>query len=86
MGGLATCMAIRNAESVDEIPITAVLLLLDRVHDSFLARRADVDGWLVKPLDAVRLRAATAVLLAGEAYADVVDPVTATDVDLPVTA
>lgn len=74
MGGIATCMAIRNAESVDAIPITAVLVLLDRAHDVFLARRAEVDGWLIKPLDAVRLREATRVLLAGEAYADPVDP------------
>lgn len=74
MGGIATCMAIRNAESVDAIPITAVLVLLDRAHDSFLARRAEVDGWLIKPLDAVRLREAARVLMAGEAYADPVDP------------
>ena len=74
MGGFATCLAIRNAESVDRIPITAVLLLLDRAHDSFQARRADVDGWLVKPLDAVRLRDAARVLLAGEAYVDPTDP------------
>lgn len=78
MGGIATCMAIRNAESVDAIPITAVLVLLDRAHDSFLARRAEVDGWLIKPLDAVRLREAARVLMAGEAYADPVDPL-ATD-------
>lgn len=74
MGGIATCMAIRNAESVDAIPITAVLVLLDRAHDSFLARRAEVDGWLIKPLDAVRLREAARVLMSGEAYADPVDP------------
>jgi len=74
VGGIATCMAIRNAESVDAIPITAVLVLLDRAHDSFLARRAEVDGWLIKPLDAVRLREAARVLMAGEAYADPVDP------------
>jgi len=70
MGGVATCMAIRNAESVDEIPITAVLLLLDRVHDVFQARRCDADGWLVKPLDSLRLSAAARATLAGEAYAD----------------
>ena len=86
MGGIATCMAIRNAESVDEIPITAVLLLLDRAHDSFLARRAQVDGWLVKPLDAVRLREATAVLLAGEAYVDPTDPTSGDAADIAVTA
>ena len=70
MGGIATCMAIRNAESVDRIPITAVMLLLDRVHDAFLARRCDADGFVVKPLDALRLRRAAEVLLAGEAWDD----------------
>ena len=70
MGGIATCMAIRNAESVDRIPITAVMLLLDRVHDAFLARRCDADGFVVKPLDALRLRKAAEVLLAGEAWDD----------------
>ena len=86
MGGIATCMAIRNAESVDEIPITAVMVLLDRAHDAFQARRADVDGWLVKPLDAVRLREATAVLLAGEAYGDPIDPTSGDAADLRVGA
>ena len=73
MGGMATCMAIRNAEGVDRIPITAVLVLLDRAHDAFLARRHDADGYLVKPLDAFRLRKAADVLLAGEAYLEPLD-------------
>ena len=38
-------------------------MLLDREADVFLARRSEADGWLVKPLDAFRLRrAATAIL------------------------
>lgn len=82
MGGIATCMAIRNAEGIDAIPITAVLLLLDRVHDVFQARRCDADGWLVKPLDSLRLRKAADVLLAGEAYAEPIDPVSGDVADL----
>jgi DNA-binding response OmpR family regulator len=74
MGGLATLSAIRNAESVDRISITAVLVLLDRAHDVFLARRHEADGYLVKPLDSLRLRRAASVLLAGEAYEEPVDP------------
>ena len=70
MGGIATCMAIRNAEGMDAIPITAVLLLLDRAHDVFQVQRCDADGYLVKPLDSLRLRKAANALLAGEAYAD----------------
>mgnify|MGYP002639971076 FL=1 len=70
MGGIATCMAIRNAEGMDAIPITAVLLLLDRAHDVFQVQRCDADGYLVKPLDSLRLRKAANALLAGDAYAD----------------
>ena len=39
-------------------PTSPVLMLLDRRADVFLARRSDADGWLVKPLDAFRLRRA----------------------------
>ncbi|MEX1216975.1 MAG: response regulator [Acidimicrobiales bacterium] len=70
MGGIATCMAIRNAEGVDAIPITAVMLLLDRAHDVFQVQRCEADGYLVKPLDSLRLRKAANALLAGDAYAD----------------
>jgi DNA-binding response OmpR family regulator len=73
MGGIAACMAIRNAESVDRIAITAVLLLLDREHDIFQARRCDADGYIVKPFDSLKLRRATTALLAGEAFTDDVE-------------
>ncbi len=82
MGGIATCMAIRNAEGVDRIPITAVMILLDRAHDVFLAQRCDADGYLVKPLDSLRLRRAASVLLAGEAYEEPVDLARALPADL----
>ena len=73
MGGIAACMAIRNAESVDRIAITAVLLLLDREHDVFQARRCDADGYIVKPFDSLKLRRAATALLAGEAFTDGVE-------------
>jgi DNA-binding response OmpR family regulator len=82
MGGMATCMAIRNAEGVDRIPITAVLMLLDRAHDAFLARRHDADGYLVKPLDAFRLRKAAAVLLDGDSWFEPIDTSTSQVADL----
>ena len=44
-------------------PETQILLLLDREADKFLATRADVDGVLVKPVDAGRLRRAVKNLL-----------------------
>ncbi len=82
MGGIAACMAIRNAESVDRIPITAVLLLLDRVHDVFQARRCDADGYIVKPFDSMKLRRAATALLAGEAFIDEPDSVSGDVADL----
>lgn len=84
MGGMATCMAIRNAEGIDRIPITAVLMLLDRAHDAFLARRHDADGYLVKPLDAFRLRKAAKVLLDGEGWFEPIDEVTSQVADLTI--
>src|SRR5579862_8861972 len=41
MGGMAACMAVRNEEGMGRIPITAVLMLLDRTADVFLAHRSD---------------------------------------------
>ena len=79
MGGMATCMAIRLEEGADRLPITAVLMLLDRAADVFLAQRADADGWLIKPLDAFRLRRAAQALLDGDSYDEGVDERT----DLP---
>jgi DNA-binding response OmpR family regulator len=65
MGGMAACMAIRLEESGGRLPHLPVLMLLDRDADLFLARRSHADGWLVKPLDAFRLRRAAEALLAG---------------------
>ena len=73
MGGMATCMEIRHDEVAERIPFTAVLMLLDRAADTFLARRAEADGWLIKPLDAFRLRKAADVLLDGYSYYEGVD-------------
>jgi hypothetical protein len=39
-------------------------MLLDRAADLHLARRSDADGWLIKPLDSLRLRRAAHTLLA----------------------
>nr|MBA2411707.1 response regulator transcription factor [Burkholderiaceae bacterium] len=74
MGGMAACMEIRHDETAERIPITAVLMLLDRAADVFLARRCDADGWLIKPLDAFRLRKAAATLLDGYSFFEGVDP------------
>ena len=68
MGGMAACMDIRLDESVGRLQHIPVLMLLDRDVDSFLASRSDADGWVVKPLDAFRLRRAATALFAGDTY------------------
>jgi DNA-binding response OmpR family regulator len=83
MGGMATCMAIRNEEGAERLPITAVLMLLDRACDVFIAQRADADGWLVKPLDGFRLRKAATRLLEGYSWYEGVDERTNLPTGLP---
>lgn len=56
MGGIAVALDIRLEQGEGRLPETLILLLLDREADKFLATRADVDGVLVKPVDAGRLR------------------------------
>lgn len=70
MGGVATALEIRNEESFGRVQPQKVLMLLDRVADVFLARRAEADGWLIKPLNAIRLRKAADAVLAGGSYTE----------------
>jgi hypothetical protein len=63
MGGVAVAIDLRNEESGGRIPRARILLLLDRRDDAFIARRADVDLTLVKPVDAGVLRRAAKPLL-----------------------
>jgi DNA-binding response OmpR family regulator len=70
MGGFAICLDLKLEESGGRVPYVPVLVLVDRRADVFLARRAGAEGWLVKPLDPVRLRRAVEALLAGEPYHD----------------
>jgi CheY-like chemotaxis protein len=70
MGGMAVCLELGLDESYLDVEHIPVLMLLDRRPDVFLARRSGAEGWLVKPLDPLRLRRATAVLLDGGTYAD----------------
>jgi DNA-binding response OmpR family regulator len=58
MGGVAVALDIRLEQGEGRMPETKILLLLDREADRFLAARSDVDGVLVKPIDAGRLRRA----------------------------
>ena len=70
MGGMATSLALRLEESGDRLDHVPILLLLDRRADVYLARRSLADGWLVKPLDPIRLRRAIQALLSGQPFQD----------------
>ena len=56
MGGMAISLALRNDESVGTLPRSPILMLLDRQADVYLAQRSHADAWLIKPLDALRLK------------------------------
>jgi DNA-binding response OmpR family regulator len=68
MGGMATCITLHQEAGAGRLPDVPVLMLLDREADIFLARRSDADGWLIKPIDAFRLRKAANALLDGGSY------------------
>lgn len=62
MGGIATCLAIRQKEEIDELKPCAILLLLDRSADEFLAQQSGADLWLIKPIVSFHLARAVAEL------------------------
>jgi CheY-like chemotaxis protein len=65
-GGVATAIDLRLEASAGRLPDTAILLLLDREADRFLAKRADADAELVKPVDPGTLRRTVERLLTDE--------------------
>jgi DNA-binding NarL/FixJ family response regulator len=68
MGGIATALDLQQGFDTGEVPRVPILLLLDRPADVPIARRTGVEGWLVKPVDAFRLRRAARAIAAGETY------------------
>ncbi|HEV2361186.1 MAG TPA: response regulator, partial [Acidimicrobiales bacterium] len=70
MGAMAICLDLRLEESGDRIDHVPVLMLCDRRADVFLAKRAGAEGFIVKPLDPIRLRRAIRALLDGDSYHD----------------
>jgi len=70
MGAMAITMELRHEESYGAIEPVAVLMLLDRRPDVFLARRSGAEGFVVKPLDPQRVRAAVRAILRGDGYED----------------
>jgi DNA-binding NarL/FixJ family response regulator len=45
-------------------------MLLDRKADVHLARRSGANGWIIKPLDALRLQRAANAVAGGESWFD----------------
>jgi DNA-binding response OmpR family regulator len=70
MGGMATCMDLRLEEGAGRVAPLHILMLLDRLPDVFLAQRSGADGWLIKPIDALRLRRATHAIMDGGTYTE----------------
>jgi len=56
MGGMAVIRDIRAAFQTGPRPRT--VLLLDRSADTFLAKRAGADAWVIKPIQDAELRSA----------------------------
>ncbi len=73
MGGMAACLNLRLEEGAGRLGHAPVLMLLDRRADVFLARRSGAEGWLLKPLDPIRLGRAVRALLEGGTYHDPTD-------------
>ena len=70
MGGMAVTMSLRLDESADRLPHVPVLMLVDRRADLHLARRCGAEGWLIKPLDALRLKRAAKAIIGGGTYTE----------------
>ncbi|MGH9281225.1 MAG: response regulator [Acidimicrobiales bacterium] len=70
MGGMATTHDLHLEEGAGRVGHVPVLMLLDRRADVFLAKRAFAEGWIVKPLDSMRLSRAISTVLAGGTYHD----------------
>ena len=70
MGGMAVAMDLRLDESGGRIPHVPILILLDRDADIHLAKRSGADGWLVKPLDPIRLTKAISEVAKGLSYSE----------------
>lgn len=69
-GGVALAREVQLEAGAGRLPEIPVILLLDRVADVFLASRSAAAGWLIKPLEALRLRRAVERVLAGERHTE----------------
>jgi CheY-like chemotaxis protein len=74
MGAMAVTMNLRLDESGGRLPYIPVVMLLDRIADVHLARRSGAEGWLVKPIDSLRLRRAVKEVCSGGVWHESVPP------------
>jgi CheY-like chemotaxis protein len=74
MGAMAVTMNLRLDESGGRLPHIPVVMLLDRIADVHLARRSGAEGWLVKPIDSLRLRRAVKEVCSGGGWHESVPP------------
>jgi len=70
MGAMAVTMDLRLDHSDHRIPNVPVLMLLDRKADVHLARRSGANGWIIKPLDALRIQRAAHAVANGDSWHD----------------
>jgi DNA-binding response OmpR family regulator len=70
MGGIAVALDLRLEADAGRLDPRPVLLVLDRRPDVFMARRSGAEGWILKPLDPIRLRKAVTALLGGGSWHD----------------
>ena len=70
MGAMAVSLELRLEEGANRLGHVPVLILLDRRPDVYLAHRSDAEGYLLKPVDPLRLRRAARTLLGGGSYQD----------------
>tara|TARA_B000000475_G_C15749460_1_gene346301 strand:+ start:182 stop:550 length:369 start_codon:yes stop_codon:yes gene_type:complete len=63
MGGVATSIDLRHEAQAGRLKEVKIIMLLDREVDKWIATEAKVDAELVKPLNAMKLRKTTDLLL-----------------------
>jgi DNA-binding response OmpR family regulator len=86
MGGMAITMDLRLDHSSGALPHVPVLMLLDRKADIHLARRSGANGWLIKPLNSLKLRRAAQEITDGGCFAEGLDQPSITDAAVDSTA
>ncbi len=70
MGGFAVIQDLHLEEYDNRIPQIPSLILLDRRADAWMARQVAAEGFLVKPLNPVKISKAVKAILNGHTYYD----------------